>query len=134
MDQQKLFRSGRTPQVFSDAFKLEVVRDYLSSGLSKEAIARKYGIRSHSGVQRWLHQFGYAAPNAEMINFKDIIPADLSKKKATSTHSGLSAQEQIRQLKKQLEDEQLRSEMYLRMIEIAETQYHIPVRKKPDTK
>jgi hypothetical protein len=35
---------------------------------------------------------------------------------------------------RQLEDERLRSEMYLRMIEIAETEYKVPIRKKPGTK
>ena len=134
MDQSEIMNAGRLRPAYTDAFKLAVIRDYFSSGLSKRALGRKYAIRSHGAVNRWLQQFGYALPKSESVNFENIIAANLSKKKPSKSAEPLSEQEQIRQLKRQLEDEQLRSEMYLRMIEIAETEYKIPVRKKPDTK
>jgi transposase len=134
MDQTDFMNADRLRSAYTDAFKLAVIKDYFSSGLSKRALCRKYTIRSQGALNRWLQQFGYAVPKPESVNFENIIPANLSKKKPSKNDEPLSAQEQIRQLKRQLEDEQLRSEMYLRMIEIAETEYKIPVRKKPDTK
>jgi len=134
MDQDIFYHCRRGARLYTEAFKGKVVQDYLTSGLSQKAILRKYDIGSHTAIQRWVGQFGGAAPGVKKVKFAATIPAELPKKKATTDNGHLSAQEQIRQLKKQLEDEQLRSQMYLRMIEIAETQYHIPVRKKPDTK
>ena len=43
-------------------------------------------------------------------------------------------QRQIEVLKKELEDAKLLAEGYRRMIEIAETELKIPIRKKPNTK
>ena len=43
-------------------------------------------------------------------------------------------QQQIEHLKKELEDARLLAEGYKRMIEIAETELKIPIRKKPNTK
>ena len=43
-------------------------------------------------------------------------------------------QQQIAQLKKELEDAKLLAEGYRRMIEIAESELNIPIRKKPNTK
>jgi len=40
----------------------------------------------------------------------------------------------IKELERLLEDEQLRSEAFSRIIDIAEREYNIPVRKKPNTK
>jgi hypothetical protein len=40
----------------------------------------------------------------------------------------------IKDMERRLEDEKLRSMMYSRMIDIAEKEYKIPIRKKPNTK
>lgn len=38
----------KKPRQFSEEFKLSVIRDYYSSGLSKYACAKKYGLSSLS--------------------------------------------------------------------------------------
>ena len=43
-------------------------------------------------------------------------------------------QKKLKELERQLEDEKLRSEIYLRIIEKAEKELNIPIRKKPNTK
>jgi len=43
-------------------------------------------------------------------------------------------EERIRELERQLEDEKLRSEAYQRIIEKAEKELKVPIRKKPNTK
>jgi hypothetical protein len=55
---------------------------------------------------------------------------DKRKKKQSLTQE----QQQIEFLKKELEDAKLLAEGYRRMIEIAETELKIPIRKKPNTK
>jgi hypothetical protein len=43
-------------------------------------------------------------------------------------------EEKIRELERQLEDEKLRSEAYQRIIEKAEKDFKVPIRKKPNTR
>ena len=43
-------------------------------------------------------------------------------------------EEKIKELERQLEDEKLRSEAYQRIIEKAEKELKVPIRKKPNTK
>jgi len=60
------------------------------------------------------------------------LPANKTKKDQPS--GALLQEQRIRELERLLEDEQLRSEAYRRMIEIAEKDLNIPIRKKPDIK
>lgn len=43
---------------YSQAFKLEVVRELERDGLSIEAVRRKYGIRGCGTVSNWVQQYG----------------------------------------------------------------------------
>ena len=56
----------------------------------------------------------------------------MPKKEKPQTQAELEAR--IKHLEQCLEDEKLRCMMYSRMIDIAETEYKIPIRKKPNTK
>jgi hypothetical protein len=60
------------------------------------------------------------------------LPSKKIKKEQPS--DALSQEQRIKELERLLEDEQLRSEAYRRMIEIAEKDLNIPIRKKSDTK
>lgn len=121
-------------QAFSESFKQSVI-DQVSSGLiSKEEARRRYGIKSKSGILLWQRNFekyGRCSLN---------LPVDtvLLKPKKTSTTNPDSSEAtllvRIKQLERQLEDEQLRSEAYNKMIDIAERELNIPIRKKSNTK
>lgn len=43
---------------YSEAFKMEIVRELEESGASFEQVRRKYGIRSSATVQRWVRRYG----------------------------------------------------------------------------
>jgi hypothetical protein len=58
----------------------------------------------------------------------------LAKKSASKSSSASELENQIALLNRQLEDERLRSKMYERMIEIAEQEHKISIRKKTNTK
>ena len=44
-------------KVFSEEFKLSVIRDYYSSGMSKGACRRKYGLSSPTMLNSWLKKY-----------------------------------------------------------------------------
>ena len=48
----------RSPQKISEEFKLSVIRDYYSSGMSQYACARKYHLSSLSLLPSWLKKYG----------------------------------------------------------------------------
>lgn len=41
-------------KIYSETFKLEVLRDYFSSGMSMISTAKKWGLTSHTYILRWL--------------------------------------------------------------------------------
>ena len=121
-------------QTFSESFKQSIV-DQVNSGLiSKEEARRRYRIKSKSGILTW--QRNYEKYGRCSLNL--LVDTSLLKpKKPLSANSGSSESvllARIKQLERQLEDEQLRSEAYNKMIDIAERELNIPIRKKSNTK
>jgi transposase len=124
----------RRPKVhYSEEFKRQIVEEYFSTGVSKDFLQHKYDIRAKSGILRWIRSLGYLRVKEKVGNLgltNSMILAKSIKKEPAPQ----DAQAEITRLKRALEDERLRSQLYLRMIEIAEQEYHIPIRKKSGTK
>lgn len=118
---------------YSEDFKRMVIYEYLAGGVSQGELLRKYNIGAKSAIPRWMKRFGYTeADKSQDTNFTGLIPADLAKKKEDPTNSELL--KRIKELERQLEDEKLRSELYSRIIDKAEKELKIPIRKKPNSK
>src|SRR5688572_29629695 len=121
---------------YSLELKHQICKEHIENGLSLRDCVEKYNLSSHSLVHDWLRQLGYIAGmnrrtrNAYIgiENFK-LLP-DKPKKNRPLTQE----QQQVALLKKELEDLKLQAEGYRRMIEIAETELKIPIRKKLNTK
>ena len=124
---------------YSEDLKRLICKEHIELGTGLNALKRKYNLSSHSLVHFWLREFGYIS--SELIKEKKsyyigienfniikqdkpkLIEGDLNIDHAT-----------ILQLKKELEEAKLLAEAYRRMIEIAETDLKIPIRKKYNTK
>lgn len=120
---------------YSESFRRKVIEEYLQSGVSKMSLLKKYDIRSKSAIQKWMRQLGYVDIHQKKGSLPLINTIALSAKKKQIPSPSESAQEaRIKELERLLEDEQLRSEAYLKMIDIAEREFSIPIRKKPSTK
>jgi len=97
----------------------------VSGSISKEAAKRKYGIKGNSAITKWMCKFGYIGnpyQPTEVMESKDLSddPADLKLR--------------IKELEKALAEAKLSSEAYSTMIDIAEQEFKIPIRKKFVTK
>ena len=122
-------------QLFDESFKRKVIEEYLSTGCSKTALQIKYNIRFKSAICTWMKRMGYLDPYInQKRKFEPITLPILAKqsKPVNSKEEELLAR--IRQLERQLEDEKLRTEFYERIIDKAEKELKIPIRKKPNTK
>lgn len=120
-------------QVFSESFKLQVVEQVNQGILNKTEANRRYGIKGKSSILLW--QRNYQKYGRCSVTLVTDHPLPLMSKK--TSHPGTAEKElhaRIKELERLLEDEQLRSEAYIRVIDIAEKEFNIPIRKKPNTK
>ena len=100
----------------------EMIEEYLSGNYSKVEIWRKYTGQTveHGKMLHWMRMLGYSDRIVLASDDNPQDPKDLQKR--------------IKELERQLENAQLKAEGYELMIEIAEKELKIPIRKKSDTK
>lgn len=113
----------------------QMIKEYLSGGYTKNEIWCKYTgqEKEHGGLLKWMRKYGYIddeikrRPTFTTSNYYCV----------DSNNDELDKSElqiRIRQLERQLQDSKLKEEGYRMMIEIAERNFKIPIRKKSDTK
>lgn len=127
--------NGQFVQIYSEAFRRKVIEEYLSGNVSKMFLLRKYDIKIKSGIQRWMKLYGYQDNKQPIfIKFKAVRSHALMRRMNTGKASKKQLEEKIRELERQLEDEKFRSEAYQRVIEKAEKDLKVPIRKKSNTR
>jgi len=114
---------------YSEDFKDQAVKAYSLSNESLKAVAQRLGI-SRFTLQDWVYHRGksskrkkmsiLAASNSLVLEKEDLSPSEL---KAL-----------VLQLEKDLSLEKMRSESLSKMIEIAEREFKISIRKKSGAK
>lgn len=105
--------------------RLAIVRQFLVGELSVEQIVQRYRLSSSQVFYCWVGQ-----SIEETLQLKK----DEESAETTLADGSLDQSEEIKRLKKALELEKLRSAGYCHMIELAEKQFNIPIRKKSGTK
>lgn len=116
----------RTQKDYTMSFKLYVVREVEQGDLSIRGALRKYGIQSHGTVLNWLRKYG---------NF-DWDNQTLSHMPKSKDQKILELEQQVKLLEKQkafLEHQAERSDkkaiFFDMMIDMAEKEFNIPIRK-----
>lgn len=116
-------KAKKVQPYYSDSFKLGVVMRVVNAELTKDQARIEYGIGGKSSILEWMRKYGYCRdPHIQQAMTKPQEkpdPIDLKKK--------------VRQLEKQLHNERIRSEFYRTMIDVAERELGISIRKKSDT-
>lgn len=110
--------------------KQQIIDDYLLSGLSYRELEQKYGVH-RSTLNRWVLDY-QGIGRSRAIYVKDVILPVV--KPAGTTESKADASAEIAELKRQLAQEQLRNKLLTAMIDIAEEELKIPIRKKYGTR
>ena len=128
---------------FTDEEKHQIIQEVRSSGLTKQAIWKKYTGRDeeHGKILQWMRQFGY---NSSISPSRPIEASNLEhmpgkKSKPPVSESdrefeNLQLKRRIAELEKQLKDAELRAIAFSSMIDIAEKEFKIPIKKKFNTK
>jgi transposase-like protein len=113
----------------SDELKLKVVQEYLSTDVSQEELKKKYGFSGNSCIANWMIKFGLSKPNEDQISIYKAMNRETAKMDKEK-----EMERKVDQLEKDLELEKLRSRALNKMIDIAERDLKIPIRKKSGTK
>ncbi|WP_222539524.1 transposase [Pedobacter polysacchareus] len=112
---------------YSDDFKREVVRHYLTSDDSQQKTADKFNLPAPASVQQWLDKFGG--------EFRTDVVEKLPKTPKTELPGTTEDMiKRIKELEEALEREQLLNLATNKMIDIAEQNLNISIRKKSGAK
>lgn len=122
--------SKKSRMTYPETFKLEVLRDYYLSGLSMFSTAKKWGLKSHVDILRWIKRYPI---DSDLLSLSSEQIADLQMKKDPKSKEQLLEEENLR-LKKALELEKLRSHAFYRLIELTEKEEGISILKKAGAK
>jgi len=110
-----------------------IIEEYLQTGISKKDIWRKFtGQEQEKGqLLRWMRQLGFdIPPNRTIFASKSFM----AKKEKEDSLKEIELREKITQLEKALADSELQATAYKTMIEVAEEELKINIRKKSVTK
>ena len=117
----------RTQKDYSLSFKLQVVQEVERGELSIKGTLRKYGIQSHGTVLNWLRKYGN-------FDWENQTPSHMPKSQEQKI---LELEARVKLLEKQkafLEHQFDRADrkavLFDMMIDLAEKEFNIPIRKK----
>lgn len=126
MESQEKVYVKRTQKDYSMSFKLSVVREVETTNISLGAVTRKYGIQGNQTVRRWLEKYG-------TFDWTNMKGGNMPKSKDQIM---LELQEKVKQLEKknarlehELEMRDHKAAIFDMMIDIAEKEYKIDIRK-----
>ncbi len=114
-------------KIYTEADKLELITLFINSGVSKRKFSDEYGL-GHCTLSEWIANFA----SSNVITDTENTMSKNPKKNYRELELELEAEN--RRLKEALETEKLRSLAFNTMIDIAEEQFNIPIRKKAGAK
>ena len=114
---------------YTDEFKLKVVTEYVETDISQEELKKKYGFGGNNCISNWMIKFGMKTPNESQLKLQRIMSEEKGK-----TQREIELEAEVRDLRESLDYEKLRTRALNKVIEIAERDLNITIRKKPGAK
>ena len=150
MDKNSKFKTGlsihgivypKPVSAFSESEKHQIIEEFLNSGCTKQQIWKKYTGQSeeHGELLGWMRKLGYAtSPKIRRSNIAQTPPLMAGRKKAGNQDyedfEALQLKKRIADLEVQLKEAQMKAIAFSTMVDIAEKEFNIPIRKKYNTK
>lgn len=148
MDKKSKLISGLTKdkivkkpnKYFTDAEKHLIIQEMLETGCTKVEVWEKYTGQQeeHGQLLRWMRKLGYddsiatRRPNfaSNPIQMKEKKPKEV----VSESFENLQLKKRVEELEKQLKDAEMKAIAFSTMVDIAEKEFNIPIRKKYNTK
>lgn len=127
---------------YTESERFEIIQDYITSGKTKKEIWHKYTgqAEEHGNLRKWMRLLGI---NGELrtrrFNLVENNSTMAKKKISIVTATGdsfenLQLKKRNLELESQLRDAEMKAVAFSTMIDIAEKEFNIPIRKKVNTK
>ena len=140
-ERSKVILGLRSAGSFSISERHKIIQEMLSSNCSKVEIWKKYTGQSeeHGFLLKWMRQLGYPM---ELTTRRSIFGGNINlmtkklrtPKKEEESFEILQLQKRINELENQLKDAEMKAIAFSTMVDIAEKEFNIPIRKKLNTK
>jgi transposase-like protein len=129
-----LSKEFRVYKSYSEELKKQVVFKVLSGALRKGEALREYGICSPTSVDRWIELYGHGI----LSDHKELLAHMGTRRKKEAVKGEMPELEALRrdlaEANKRVRAAELRSEAYSLMIDLAEKELKVAIRKKSATK
>lgn len=126
---------------FSVSDRHRIIQEMMLTGSNKQEIWEKYTGQpeEHGRVLRWMRELGYHGRHSEIraTFLGNSIPMKNSPSSAAAagdSEETLQLKKKIRELESQLNDAEMKAIAFSTLIDIAEKEFSIPIRKKATTK
>ena len=117
----------RTQRDYSYSFKLQVIQEIESGQLGIKAAQHKYGIQGNATIRTWLLKYG----SLDWENKSHLTLAKSPEQKLLELEAKVRLLEKQKlSLEKKLESTDKKAIFFDMMIDIAEEEFKIPIRKK----
>lgn len=136
----------KAAQYFTKAEREHIIQEYLSTPINKNDLWKKYtGKTDHGRLLNWMRKMGYGDvikqekhnfvdKTSTMLPDKELPSQQLIKQEVTTSQDQQAKikalEKELKLSKKELESAQLKVMAYSTMIDIAEKEFNIPIRKK----
>ena len=105
--------------VYSESFKIHLVEEVESERLTQAEAMRKYDILGHSTVLKWRRRYGRLQGSYRKVRH-------MSEKE----HETMRLDNEIKALKQELDGARLKNVVLETLVDVAEKELGIPIRKK----
>jgi transposase len=121
---------------FTDHEKKLIIEDYLSGNETKQSVYGRYtGYPAENGkVTMWMRKLGIEDKFVKNTNFGSMPKRKKEVEVESDDFETLKLKKRIEELQKQLQTAEMKAISFSTMVDVAETEFNIPIRKKHNTK
>jgi len=108
-----------------DEIALKAATEFVTTSISIKELQRKYNFKGGGTLYYWIRKFGLSQPSDT-----ELIVHKVMEKERSKTGYEQELEKKIKLLEEQLEYQKLKARAYEKMVEIAEREFSISIRKK----
>ena len=114
---------------FPDELAYQILQEYLTTDISQSELKKKYNFGGNSNIYRWMRKFDVSKPDTEAINLNRVMSQE---KESNPRERELELK--ISKLEDELQREKFKALALNTLIDVAESDLNIEIRKKPGAK
>ena|SRR5690554_910428 len=114
---------------FPDELAYQIVQEYLTTDISQSELKKKYNFGGNGNIYRWMRKFDVSKPDTEAINLNRVMSQEME-----SNPRERELELKISKLEDELQREKFKALALNTLIDVAESDLNIEIRKKPGAK